>query len=121
MNDENKFFWTILDALEEGVYFTNKKRQITYWNKAAEKITGFKSNEVLGKWCSEGLLCHVDDKGKSLCADECPVAKTLETGEVYKKEMYLHQKDGSLRPVHVTITPVFGNNNETIGAVEIFK
>ena len=31
----------ILDQLYEGVYFVDRERHITYWNEAAEQITGF--------------------------------------------------------------------------------
>jgi len=38
----------IVEDLYDGVYFTDTKRTITYWNKAAEKISGFKASEVVG-------------------------------------------------------------------------
>lgn len=37
----------ILDHLNEGAYIIDKDRKITYWNKAAEDITGFKFKEVI--------------------------------------------------------------------------
>ena len=32
----------VLDSLGDGVYVTDVDRKITYWNKAAERITGWK-------------------------------------------------------------------------------
>ena len=48
----------ILDNLYEGVYIVDKNRKIIFWNKSAERITGFKNFEVLGKRCSENILIH---------------------------------------------------------------
>ena len=61
------FYETLLDNLYDGVYFVNLEREITFWNKAAEKITGFSKAEVIGKRCADNLLCHVDQRGNSLC------------------------------------------------------
>ena len=43
MSDEkNGFFYSLLNSLGEGVYFTDRERKITFWNKAAEQITGYR-------------------------------------------------------------------------------
>ena len=47
----------ILDHLNEGVYFVDKDRRITYWNQAAERLTGYRASEVVGQRCADGLLC----------------------------------------------------------------
>ena len=59
-NISPNFYATLLDNLYDGVYFVNRERQITLWNKAAERITGFTKAEVLGKRCADNLLRHVD-------------------------------------------------------------
>ncbi len=46
----------ILDHLYEGVYFVDRERYITYWNQAAERITGFAATKVLGSRCSDNIL-----------------------------------------------------------------
>ncbi|NIM11506.1 MAG: diguanylate cyclase [Candidatus Aminicenantes bacterium] len=120
MIEEQKFYWTLLDTLKDGVYFANKQRKITYWNKAAEAITGYKNNEMLGRFCGDNLLIHIDEEGNSLCKGPCPLTRTMDTGEAYEEKIYLHHKDGHRVPVFVRTTPVYGSNDEIIGAVEIF-
>jgi PAS domain S-box-containing protein len=120
MIEEQKFYWTLLDTLKDGVYFANKQRKITFWNKAAEVITGYKNNEMLGRFCGDNLLIHIDEEGNSLCTGPCPLSRTMETGEVYEEKIYLHHKDGHRVPVFVRTTPVYGSKDEIIGAVEIF-
>lgn len=41
----------IMDKLYDGVYFVDTQRKILFWNKAAETITGFKKEEVIGHCC----------------------------------------------------------------------
>ena len=75
------FYATLLDNLYDGVYFVNPNREITFWNKAAERITGFTKAEVMGKRCADNLLCHVDQRGNSLCKGACPLSYTLGDGQ----------------------------------------
>ena len=41
----------ILDSLGEGVFTVDKSFRINFFNKAAEKITGHKKEDVVGKFC----------------------------------------------------------------------
>jgi PAS domain S-box-containing protein/diguanylate cyclase (GGDEF)-like protein len=106
--------------LKDGVYFADKNRKITYWNKAAEAITGYRSGEMLGRHCSDNLLIHIDGQGNNLCTGTCPLARSIETGESIEEKIFLHHKDGSRIPVLVRVTPVYSSNEEISGAVEIF-
>ena len=68
----------ILDSLGDGVYVTDLDRKITYWNKAAERITGWKAEEILGHDCFDDILCHVDKDGHCMCGKEyCPCIDRL--------------------------------------------
>ena len=63
MKLEKLSFEKIVEDLHDGLYFVNKDRVITYWNKAAEHISGFSADEVIGKSCSDNVLTHVDNDG----------------------------------------------------------
>jgi diguanylate cyclase (GGDEF)-like protein/PAS domain S-box-containing protein len=115
------FYATLLDNLYDGVYFVNRERQITLWNKAAERITGFTKAEVLGKRCADNLLCHVDQRGNSLCQGDCPLSYTLGDGQSRSASVFLHHKNGHRLPVAIGVAPITGNQQEIIGAVEIFR
>ena len=43
----------ILDNLMEGIIAHDKSRRILFFNRAAETITGFKKEEVVGRDCHE--------------------------------------------------------------------
>jgi diguanylate cyclase (GGDEF)-like protein/PAS domain S-box-containing protein len=112
---------TLLDDLSDGVYFVDRERRITLWNKAAERITGFSKSEVLGKCCADNLLRHVDDHGKSLCEGACPLSSSLRDGLRRSASVFLHHKSGYRLPVAIGVTPIIDNRQTIIGAVEIFR
>jgi len=41
----------LLESMADGVFTLNEKGKITLWNKAIERITGYKAEEVLGRSC----------------------------------------------------------------------
>ena len=96
----------LLDEVAEGVYFTDAQRRITFWNKAAERISGYSRKEVLGRKCSENLLIHVDGRGRSLCQGLCPLARTLKDCKARQTGIFLHHKQGHRVPVKVRVYPL---------------
>ena len=110
----------ILDNIYGGVYYVDQNRKIRYWNKEAEKITGFSKAEVIGKHCYDNILQHVDDQGTNLCHNGCPLHATMEDGKKREANVYLHHKDGQRIPVTIRTVPLKDEKNEIVGAVELF-
>lgn len=113
-------FEKIIENLHDGLYFVDRTRMITYWNKAAARISGFTAAEVLGKPCSDNILNHVDSDGNQLCFGGCPLAETMTDAKPREAEVYLHHKDGHRVPVSVRVGAVTDETGEVIGAVEVF-
>ncbi len=109
----------IIDNLCDGVYFVDQERRITFWNKAAEEITGYKKEEIVGKCCQSNLLNHIDCDGRPLCLLGCPLYSTLIDGKQRKDDVFLRHKNGHRIPILVNIFPIV-EENDIIGAVEIF-
>lgn len=110
----------IIGQLPVGVYFTDKKRKIVYWNSYARKISGYRPDEVLGMHCHDNVLMHVDDQGNSLCKELCPLALTITDGRIREADVFLSHKDGHRIAVRVHTLPLKNNTGEIIGAAEIF-
>jgi diguanylate cyclase (GGDEF)-like protein/PAS domain S-box-containing protein len=109
----------ILDAVSDGVYVTTVEREIVFWSKGAERITGYSSDEVLNRPCHDNILVHTDVLGKNLCFDGCPLQKCIETGERQEaKEVFLKRKDGERVAVYVNAS-VLQVGEERYG-VEVF-
>lgn len=109
----------ILNNMYEGIYFVDKNRKITFWNKEAERISGFKANDIMGRYCYDNILNHVDDDGRLLCKVGCPLQKTIMDACQREAGVYLHHKDGHRIAVTIKTIPLTVDG-EMIGAVEIF-
>jgi diguanylate cyclase (GGDEF)-like protein/PAS domain S-box-containing protein len=116
-----KFYKDLLENLYDGVYFVDLDRKITFWNKGAERISGYAPEQVLGLHCHDDLLQHVDENGTHLCHDGCPLKATIEDGNSRESEIYLRHADGFRVPVLVRTSPIHDKKGKIIGAVEIFS
>ncbi len=110
----------ILDNVASGVYFVDTDRRILYWNKSAEEITGFSSEEIVGRKCNETPLKHLNDKGVNLCESQCPLVEAIEKRKKVVKKIWVHTKSGELKHVVVKTIPLSDKNGKIIGAVETF-
>jgi len=119
LTNENLYF-EIISSMGEGAYFVNSERTIMFWNNAAEKITGYKKEEVLGKRCQDTLLKHVDGEGQLICVAGCPLHQTLIDGIPRKHNLFFKHKNGHRVPVSVGTFPV-KEGDTVIGAIEIFS
>jgi diguanylate cyclase (GGDEF)-like protein/PAS domain S-box-containing protein len=120
MADKDDFYRNLIENLGEGIYFVDRERRITFWNKAAEKITGFDKKEVVGRRCMDQVLTHVDASGRCLCVDSCPLSETIADGKERESEVYLHHREGHRVPVRIRTTPISDEAGRVIGAVELF-
>ena len=114
----------VLDSLNEGVYVTDLQRTIRYWGKAAERITGWSTSEVIGKQCHDGVLCHIDKDGHRLCGEEyCPLHRSMVTGQrsVVPIIVFAQKRDGGRVPLQVAVAPLRNEAGEVIGGVETFR
>jgi len=93
----------LLEAMSEAVYAVDAERRITYWNSAAERLTGYRAAEVVGRYCHDNLLNDVDDAGRQLCWTGCPLLATIDDGSVFEVRMFLRHRDGHRVPVAVRL------------------
>jgi PAS domain S-box-containing protein len=109
----------ILSSIGEGVYTTDRDFHITYWNKAAETITGFNAGDAVGKTCIE-ILGHVDEQGELLCGSRC-VMRRYPEGRTDTQAAFCSTSRGRKLPTALTSTPVKNEAGEEIGRVTVFR
>ena len=119
--ENETFFKDLINNLFDGVYFVNKDREITFWNKGAERITGYDSDYVLGHACRDNLLNHVTETGVELCNVDCPLAKCLKDGKTRELEAFLHHAGGHRVPVSLHVSPIKNETGAIIGAIQNFS
>jgi diguanylate cyclase (GGDEF)-like protein/PAS domain S-box-containing protein len=115
------FYRGILDQMSDGVYFVDRGRRILFWSEGARRLTGYSSEEVLGRRCQDEILRHVDYSGKGLCREGCPLAACIHDGKPRETRIFLHHKSGHRIPVLVRAQPLRAKDGSIIGAIEIFS
>jgi diguanylate cyclase (GGDEF)-like protein/PAS domain S-box-containing protein len=111
----------ILDNMYEGLYLLDRDRRIAYWNKGAERITGFSSGEVVGCACRDNILNHVDEHGMPLCDSSlCPAERSMITRSAIEHTIYLRHKEGHRVAVSTRIAPIKDAEGNVVGAIELF-
>ncbi|MCB9508323.1 MAG: GGDEF domain-containing protein [Myxococcales bacterium] len=108
------------DASSDAIYVTDTRRRILAWNAAAERLTGFRAGQVVGRRCSDGILDHVDEAGRSLCLGLCPLAATIGDGVPRTTEAYLHHEHGHRVRVTIHVDPLLDDAGQVIGGLERF-
>lgn len=122
-NDTYEFSRSLLDSLNDGLYVCDTERRIVYWSKSAERITGWRSQEVIGRKCSDNLLCHTDKDGRQLCGEEfCPLHRSIITGKsaTYPVLLFAQAKDGRRVPLVVSVSPMRDGDGTIVGGIETF-
>jgi len=118
---DNDLHKTIVENLADGVYLVDRDRKITYWNRGAERISGYRSQDVVGHRCYDNILGHVDAQGNSVCHSACPLAQTMDDGAPREVSTWLKHADGHREPVRVRTAPVRDASGQIIGGVEVFS
>lgn len=115
---------TMLNCLADGLYVTDLDRRILFWNRAAERITGWPAGEVVGRTCYDNLLCHVDKDGHALCGQEyCPLHRSIITGQASTSPVLVFAlcKCGTRAPVEVSVGPIRDSGGDIVGGIEVFR
>lgn len=115
---DNNFYIDILDNIEDGVYIIDINSRIIYWNKGAEKLTGYASNEAIGKICGEEMLMCSTDVGTRPCEELCPMHDTIEDRKTRVAEVYISHRQGFRVPVTVHTIPIRDSQRRFIGILK---
>jgi PAS domain S-box-containing protein len=107
----------ILDSIADGIFTIDCKQTITYFNQAAEKITGVKKEQAVGKKCYEVL------GGSSIkCKKQCFLKESMLTGEEkLSRKTNIVRSDGQQIPVTISASVVRDEFGEVIGGVETMR
>jgi len=109
------FYKFVLDSVPVAILTVNADLRITGFNPWAEKVTGYSSEEVVGKYCGKIL------KG-GMCSSQCPL-KTVIGGHVPISlfESTIRTQWGETIPVRMNTAGLFDDRGNLIGGVESFQ
>ena len=100
----------IVESSRDGIIGKSLEGIVTSWNKGAEHIFGFSSDEAVGKSLLELVV------PEELVSEEINILKRINAGEsIEHYETYRRRKNGSLVEVSATIAPIFDEQHRIIG------
>lgn len=111
----NRQYEKILGSIADGVFTIDRNNNITFFNRAAEKITGISRNQAVGQKCFDVFRANI-------CQTACALQRTIESGEkIINLHINILDSEGRTIPISIS-TSVFRNENgEIVGGVETFR
>ncbi|MBD3868740.1 MAG: PAS domain-containing protein [Acidobacteria bacterium] len=98
----------LIESTADAAFATDEEDRIVIWNRAAERLLGYKAEQVLGKACHE-VLCGRDVYGNSYCDENCNIVRMVARKEPIRRfHLSLKASSGTDTPVHVSILTVRG-------------
>lgn len=108
-------FVEILNRIPDGLFTTDQEWRITYFNPAAEKITGFSSYDAVGMYCKDVFK-------NSICESDCALKRAVVEGhDIHNREYTITNIDGNKVPIICSTSAFQDNSGRITGGVEIFK
>ena len=105
----------ILDSLMEGIIAHDKERRILFFNRAAEKITGYDREEVLGRDCHDAF-------GSPFCGGRCSFCgEPPNSWTNVDYPLNLVTKEGSSRRIEMSVTGMTDETGCFTGVLAAFR
>ena len=110
----------VMNTLGEGVYTLDANSRCTFLNPEAEKILGWRLDEIEGQSLHDLIHAHKPD-GNRVAGKDCPIRLTVNAGQVYRSDSeYFMHKSGHFFPVSIVASPIF-EDGKIVGSVAAFQ
>ncbi len=114
--DESRFrLAAIVDSADDAIISKDLNGIVTSWNNGARRLFGYAPEEMIG----QPILRLIP---QNLHHEEAEILRKLRSGErIEQYETIRVAKDGGIREVSVTISPIRNNNGDVIGGSKIAR
>ncbi len=115
MDELSRYCKTVVDTMQDGLLVVDRRGTILSMNKAAERLTGYRKNELLGKSCRvlscNGCKVFAGPTAQHWCS-------LFAQGKIRARRCLITNKNGE--PIHVIkhASLLRNESGEVIGAVE---
>ncbi len=113
--DVAQYWNSVVATMAEGLFIVDTEGKVVFVNPAAERITGYRREEVLGRSCtvfeSETCLACQDQEGKMACG-------LFDKGRVVDRRCTIVKKDGSRLHMLKNARVLHDEHGQVIGGVE---
>lgn len=108
-------FVEILNRIPDGLFTTDREWRITYFNPAAEKITGFSAYDAVGMYCKDVFK-------NSICETDCALKRAVAEGtDIQNREYVITDIEGRKIPIMCSTSVFRDAEGRVTGGIEIFK
>lgn len=108
-------FVEILNRIPDGLFTTDREWRITYFNPAAEKITGFSAFDAVGMYCKDVFK-------NSICETDCALKRAVVEGQdIHNREYVITNIQGEKVPIMCSTSVFRDSDGRITGGIEIFK
>ncbi len=112
---ESQFFNILLDNIADGVFTVDREWRITYFNRAAERITGIPHQQAIGQHCFDVFHANI-------CQTACALRRTLESGkEIIDLPINIVNHKGETISVSISTAILRDQQGNIVGGVETFR
>ena len=105
----------VLDNLKEGIIAHDMQRRIFFFNKEAERITGYSRQEILGRDCHDAF-------GSPFCGDHCAFCvDEPQLADMSEYTINITNKTGEPRRLEAVITSMKDGGGQLTGVLSSFR
>ena len=106
---------TILNCVADGVFTVDCEKRITFFNQAAERITGFTAKEALGQFCYDVFKT-------ALCGSACTLDEVRQAErEIVNRPVTILDRNGRSLLVSISAASLRDAKGRIMGGVETFR
>ncbi|MDR3643452.1 MAG: diguanylate cyclase [Clostridia bacterium] len=120
LHEEKERLETTLQSIGDGVVCTDSQGVIERMNRAAEKISGWKDSEAVGRQLDDVMAIYDELTGERC---ETPIKNVIRAGrsEELTSHKLLRLKDGSMCSIADSAAPIIDKGGNVLGAVLVFR
>ena len=110
LEKERQFFDHLADTVGDGIFATNEAGECIFFNVEAERILGWKRQEMLGKCVKKQVFAPQTDA----------ITQAVNAGLARPKDTFMAQSDGTAIAVDIRTSALSWSRNST-GTVTVFR
>ncbi|RLG32482.1 hypothetical protein DRN98_05230, partial [Methanosarcinales archaeon] len=112
LESSKAYLETLIDTIPSALFTIDTEQNITLWNRAAEEITGYKKDEMLGK------NCHII--GSADCSEICTFLDVTTPKPVTGKECTIRSRNGNMITISTNVNNLRDLSGNIIGVIVSF-
>ena len=113
---EQRFRMLVQGVHDYAIYMLDPEGKVSNWNTGAERIKGYKADEIVGQHFSR----FYTDEDRAGGEPRRALETALREGK-YEREAWRVRKDGTRFWAHVVIDPIYADSGELIGFAKITR